>query len=207
MHADNVMTTFDGKAFFFFSQKKCWAKGDLIRFGKKLLLGRARTPETSESVFGAIFSWSRYRGLGPVSLFPLAVTVSRVSCRPCLQFSLFVKLFHIKITFNKENVLETASVMHRDFVGWEKASFLVSSGLPGPFLVTPECAKDWWQSSRYPSPLRSEDSSTLWRICSNWATGTFVISLSDFSEHNGCGMTWSAAALAWLGHETPGRSE
>ena len=34
----------------------------------------------------------------------LAVTVSGVSCRPCLQFSLFVKLFHIKITFNKETV-------------------------------------------------------------------------------------------------------
>lgn len=129
-------------------------------------------------------------------------------CRVGLAYSsVFLWSFFIKITFNKENVLETASVMHRDFVGWEKASFLVSSGLPGPFLVTPECAKDWWQSSRYPSPLRSEDSSTLWRICSNWATGTFVISLSDFSEHNGCGMTWSAAALAWLGHETPGRSE
>ena len=117
MHADNVMATFDGKAFFFFSQRSVELRVILSGLVKSCCwAGPARQRRLSQYL-GQYFLHRGIEDWAPVSLFPLAVTVSRVSCRPCLQFSLFVKLFHIKITFNKENVLETASVMHRDFVG------------------------------------------------------------------------------------------
>merc|ERR1719331_469433 len=77
--------------------------------GKKPLLGHDAPERRLSQYLGQYFLHRVIGDCGP-SLFvspSLAVTVSRVSCRPCLQFSLFVKLFHIKITFNKENsVLE-----------------------------------------------------------------------------------------------------
>jgi len=112
--------TFDGKAFFFFIQRSVELRVILSGVGKKPLLGHDAPERRLSQNLGQYFLHRAIEDCGP-RLFvspSLAVTVSRVSCRPCLQFSLFVKLFHIKITFNKENsVLESASVIHRDFVG------------------------------------------------------------------------------------------
>ena len=165
MHAGNVSDYIWWQSIFLLQPKKCWAKGDLIRFGKKLLLllggrGRALRSDVWVRIWGNIFFIALYRGLGPVSLFPPPSSVTP-ECRAGLAYSsVFLSSFFIsKSLLTKKMFGETAvSVIHRDcFVGWEKASFLVSSDLPGPWSsdTWAECVKDRWQSSRYPPVPRT----------------------------------------------------
>lgn len=165
------------------------------------------------SIWGNIFFIALSRTVGPVSLFPPAWLWLSPVCHVGLAYSsVFLWSFFISKSLLTKKIVFLRAPRLGDTPRLCRMREGECLGQWGPPLsLSSERVKDWSLSSRYPRcgvssvPLRSEDSSTRWRICSNWATGTFVVSLLDFSEHNGCGMTWSAAAPGLPGTRDSGR--